>query len=631
MRHVLAAGAVGLGLCWEAPAFASDEVTCPVAPVEFGKFEPVGEEALKERAAIMRLMTAIEARYIEPLYPAMNSAQFAEAAATAKLIHSEYLTAQGEWLAARNSGTADIAACKKLTEEIATLRKTSASMSPGGDITALDAVIKVKGEKLKEVVEETKKKVEKAQTAYKTFEPRRDFLVAFAHRFPKPEAIAQHLGRRAPQSAQVPNRDGQACLIDDAAQRRDLDPNKCTFLSQDTAAFIKPPSFSSTISEVPIAGQPVDKRGITVSITGSKDSSDLSLSLTDTFRSRWPWTPGDNFQRLTSWGYKVGVSTGGKNGNLLDFNERDEKDRLTNQLDRLDAKTKLSLSLFYADYGIERVTEFDARSAKFHKAAHDACISAQGKPDAFPSTCEGEQLMAWIFAQKDGAYLHGAHATAFGSLYFAPPPTKKYAKRGGGINVDIALPSYAFKDLPAGAAPAELLAAELINDRKLTFTIAPYAFFRMPGSGERFGWTLIPSVTLKREYDTEDAVTVCPPTTPGQPFSLSCGDPFLPERPERKTYLVPSLETRFIWSGTRLGRFHFPQFGLAPKASYDTEAERWEVTVPAYFAVDSSKSLTAGLSLIHRTGGTNDAGEERKDETGVAIIVGKTFSLDPSF
>jgi len=148
---------------------------------------------------------------------------------------------------------------------------------------------------------------------------------------------------------------------------------------------------------------------------------------------------------------------------------------------------------------------------------------------------------------------------------------------------------------------------------------------------KRFGATLIPSVTLKREYGTEDAVTVCPPTTLGQPFSLSCGDAFLPERPDRKTYLIPSMEGRLIWSGARLGRFYFPQFALAPKSSYDTDAERWEFTAPAYFAVDSSKSLTAGLSLIHRTGGKNDVGDKRKDETGVAIVVGKTFSLDPSF
>ena len=627
---MLAAGAVGLSLCWGAPALASDEPTCPIA-VEFERFEPVSAEALKERAAITRLMTAIKAPYFAPLYTGMNSAQFVEAADTAKLIHSEYLAAQGEWVAASNGATDDIAACKKLTDDIATLRKTSASMSPGGDITELNKVIEVKAAKLKKVIEEANKKVTIAKDAYTAFTPRRDFLVAFASRFPKPEEIAQQQGSKAPQLVQAPKYDGEECLIDNKEQRRRLNPNECKFLSQDVAAFISPPTFSSAIGDVPIAGQPVDKRGITVSITGAKDSSDLSLSLTDTFRLRTPWTqPGDEFQRLTSWGYKVGVSTGGKNGNLLDFNERDEKDRLTNQFDRLDAKTKLSLSLFYADYDNEKVTEFDARSAKFYKAARDACIAAQGKPDAFPSSCDGQPLMAWIFAQKDGAYLHDDHATAFGSLYFAPPPSVKYAKWGMGVSVDIARPAFAFKDLPAGAPTTELLAAKLIDERKLTFTIAPYAFVRLLDS-KRFGATLIPSVTLKREYGTEDAVTVCPPTTLGQPFSLSCGDAFLPERPDRKTYLIPSMEGRLIWSGARLGRFYFPQFALAPKSSYDTDAERWEFTAPAYFAVDSSKSLTAGLSLIHRTGGKNDVGDKRKDETGVAIVVGKTFSLDPSF
>lgn len=634
MRHALAAGAAGFGLLWGAPALAADtNLECPAPTGDFMTFEPLASDAQMDRSEVARVKRAIETPYHSKLYPAMTRAQFDQAQAAARLVHDEYLKLRAEWLAARNAAKADTEACNKLLVEIGTLRAGWSAIGTGADADTYRAMMASKTSDHEKIAKEAKDKIDKAEKAHAAYMPRRLFLKTLAGRFPTEDQFDAH-ARSNPKpevqqaAAQTPTGGEQTCLFDTAVQRRALDPNRCKFVSQDAATLVQTPARSAS-GDVPIAGQPVDKRGITVSITGSKDSSDLSLSLTDTFRSRWVWSPGEKFQRLTAWGYKVGVSTGGKNGNLLDFNERDEKDRLTNQFDRLDAKTKLSLSLFYADYGSETGIAFDGRSAKVHKAARDACMAAQGKPDSFPSTCEGQQLMAWIFAQKDGAYLHGDHAVAFGSLYFAPPPTVKYARWGAGISVDFARPSFAFKDLPAGATPTQLLAAPLIDARKFTYTISPYVFVRMPGSGERFGWTLIPSVTLKREYDTEKAVTVCPAAVPGQPFTVSCGDPFLPEVPERKTYLVPGVEARFIWSGARLGRFYFPQFGLAPKATFDTDAERWEFTVPAYFAVDSAKSLTAGLSLIYRTGGENDLGEEIKGQTGVAIIVGKTFSLDP--
>lgn len=634
MRYALAAGAASLSLCWGAPALASgQDEKCPEISGDsttFMSFTPLGEAAQTDRLAIARVTAAIAKPYDSGRYPGMTEAQFKQASATARLIHDEYLKLRAEWIAARNGAAGDIAACGTLDEEITTLRATRAAMQAGdAGSDSLDTIIAAKLAGRTKLITDAKEKIGKAKTAYEAYDPRRRFLVAFAARFPAPAGEVRYAGADpVPQRAErtLP---AEPCVIDSDVQRRNLDPNACKFSSQDGARLTQAAYRDNAAEDVPIAGNPVDKRGITVSVVGSQASSELTLSLSDNFRSRWTWTAGEKFQRLTSWGYKIGLTTGGKNGNLLDFNERDDKDRLTNQFDRLDAKTKLSLSLFYADYGNETVTEFDDRSAKFYKAAREACRAAQGKADAFPSTCEGTQLMTWIFAQKDGAYLHGDHAAAFGSLYFAPPPSVKYARWGAGVNVDVARPGFAYKNLPAGATPAELLAAELVKARKFTFTVGPYAFVRMPGSGDRFGWTLIPSLTLKREFDTEDAVTVCPAPAPGSPISLACGDPFLPERPERKTYLVPGLEGRFIFSGVRLGRFYFPQFGLSPKGSYDTDAKRWEVVVPALFAVDSAKSLTAGLSLIHRTGGKDDKGDDRKDETGIAIVVGKTFSLDP--
>ncbi len=636
MRHALAAGAVGLGLYWGTPALAAEtKLDCPKWEGGFATFEPLGKDGQEDLTDAARVERLISTPYHSELYTAMTRAQFDQAQPAAKIVHGEYLKLRAEWLAARNAAKLDVDGCTKLLFEIKTLTAGWGAIGAGADSNSFDTMIAAKRGDHDKLAKDAKEKIEKADKAYNGYMPRRLLLKAFAGRLPTLEKFDQHARRNLKPEAQFAvvgggGSDDQTCVIDTPPQRRALDPNKCKFDSQDNATLVlSRGSPNSSTGDVPIAGQPVDKRGITVSIAGSKDSSDLSLSLTDTFRSRRLWTPGEKFQRLTAWGYKVGVSTGGKNGNLLDFSERDDKDRLTNQFDRLDAKTKLSLSLFYADYGSETVSQFEGRSASFYNSAVLACNAAQGKPDAFPSTCEGQQLMAWIFAQKDGAYLHGDHALAFGSLYFAPPPTVKYAKWGAGVSVDIARPVFQFKDLAAGATPTELLAAALIEERKFTYTISPYLFFRMPGSSDRFGWTLIPSVTLKREYGTEDAVTICPAATPGEPFSIKCGDPFLPQRPERKTYLVPGLEGRFIWSGARIGRFYFPQFGLAPKASFDTDAERWEFTLPGFFAVDSAKSLTAGLSLIYRTGGENDMGEEIKGETGVAIVIGKTFSLDP--
>lgn len=610
-------------------------------PEDYLTADPLAPQLRDRDRAIDALASTFGDSYDPQQHTSIGREAFERTQPTVTLLYAEFLQRRADWVTARNAWASEKAQDAKLEAEIETLANTrEILLRDGRPVATFDAIVAGKKAKRKELEESLKKKKNEAESKYCTLRAHRAFLTELATAYPQ-LTVARRPVQLARREAPIPVTPGPAgeeqartenaiCLIDTADQRRTLDPNTCKFAAQDLAARIKPPVHDLSPGEVTIAGRPVDRRGLTAGLTGAKGSSELSLSLTDNFKWRTPWSPGTLFQRTSAWGYTLGVTTGDKNGQLLSFDERDPDKPLTDPIDRLNAKTKFSMSLFYADYGNETVKSFDARSAKYHAAALKACIEEQAKADAFVSTCTGEQLTAWIFARGgNGDYLHPEHAAGFGDLYFGRPASVKYASKGAGISFDLARPSFSYKDMPEGATPAQLLAAPLVEDeRHWTFAVTPYAFFRLAGT-DRFGFTVVSSLAVKREYDTEDQIAICPAPVAGQPFSLADCKSFIPQKPERKTVGVPALEGRFLWSGARLGRFHAPHFGFAPKAAFDLEDERWEFSAPLFFATGSDKSLSAGLSVIHRTGGKKDDGTDKKDETGLAIIVGKTFSLDP--
>lgn len=446
-------------------------------------------------------------------------------------------------------------------------------------------------------------------TAWNAYLLRRNVAVALILPLKEPAPPPQVAASRAPTPA---------CSIDDATSRAGLKPNDCV---QQALAL----STSLSASAVTIPGRPLDRRGLFTSITGSKDSTTLSLGWADEFKRRIPFQ--DGAQRVFTIGYGLSVKSDGSD--LLSF--KPEKDGETiGALDRLATKSSISGTVSLNWYPYESAVTRVARGEAMAAAARTDCLAEQGKAGATPSTCQGQDLITWIFAKDaKGGYAHATHAEAFNGFYFGSP--EQNARRGLGLTVEYARPGFAYIDA-AGATPDQIgtqLADGGTSDRHSSWGITGFAYWRLPEAMPNFDVTLVGSLTYKDGWKEADEALFCPAIDTSQPFSTAACASYQVAAPKHVKSLVPGIEARMIWNGFRLGRWLTPQVAMAPKFTWDTEDDRKGIELPLYFGVTDDKSLTAGLKYAHGWDGTKADGSPRDSESAISIVVGKTFTLNP--
>lgn len=424
--------------------------------------------------------------------------------------------------------------------------------------------------------------------------------------------------------------DGQSttCSLATSEDRARLNPNYCTAAGQNLARQM---SLSPALSaaDLTIPGRPLERRGLSTSITGTKDGTALSLGIADEFRIRSFRAAEESLiQRVSTLGLSATVKTDG--GNLFSFSPEKEGETL-GALDRLNAKSSLSAGLSLNFYPREGSGSFKARGAKLYEDARNACLDEQSKA-AVLSSCQGEQLIAWILAQdaKTGGYAHPNEAAAFNNLYFGSPEPN--ARFGGGLSIEYARPGFAFldpKSIDAAAIPA-LLAKKIEPTRYDTWVIGGYLYWRLPERVSWFDTTIVPSLSYKDTREKPDEAIFCPAIDTSAPFNTSGCKTLGIAAPKHIKTWVPGAEVRILFRGFRLIRFLAPEVALAPKLTLDTDADRWGLSVPLYFAVGSDKTLTAGLNFSREWGGLKSDKTTPKDtESGLSIVVGKTFSVVP--
>lgn len=480
------------------------------------------------------------------------------------------------------------------------------------DGPALDKLIEAEGDALLALTTALASARTAQDKAWSAFLLRRNVAVALVAppELPAPDPV--------PVQAAVTPRLKPPCSIEDAASRATLKPNDCV---QRALAL----SSALSVSAVTIPGRPLDRRGLFTSITGSKDSTTLSLGWADEFKRRIPYN--DGAQRVFTIGYGLSVKSDG--GDLLSF--KPEKDGETiGALDRLATKSSFSGTLSFNWYPYESAKARETRGAVMAAAARKDCLAEQGEAGATPSTCQGQDLITWIFARDSKrGYAHPTHVEAFNSFYFGSP--EQNARRGLGVTVEYARPGFTYIDA-AATTPDQigaLMAAGGTTDRHSTWGLTGFAYWRLPEAMPNFDITMVGSLTYKRDWKEADTALFCPAIDTSLPFSTAACTDYQIAAPRLVKSLVPGIEARMIWNGFRLGRWLMPQVAMAPKFTWDSDDDRKGIELPLYFGVTDDKSLTAGLKYARGWDGTKADGSPRDTESAISIVVGKTFTINP--
>lgn len=337
-----------------------------------------------------------------------------------------------------------------------------------------------------------------------------------------------------------------------------------------------------------LPGSLLDKRGLTSAVTASKSGTSLSLGIADEIRFRGiPTTRTDDFyQQFATIGYALKISTGSK-GRIFTSTDTEERDPAEQSIDRIASDTAISGTLSWNIYKKENAKIFAEKEKGMRDKALKACRDQQKVVSKYPSSCLGNDLHSWIFAQdlSTGSYAHPEMVKAWNAVYWGPPKPRPNALYGMGLRGEIGWKDFEF--IPTGATESEI-------EDKFNYSFSPF-FYYAPYAQS----VLIYQLTYKDEWELDE-------------------DTMLPVKEDS---FIPSLEYRYLFSGTRLNRYLFPRFGLAPKLSFDEKDDRWSAELPLYLVSEDDR-LTGGFKLARNWGG------EDKNEWGVGIFVGTTFSLN---
>ena len=376
-----------------------------------------------------------------------------------------------------------------------------------------------------------------------------------------------------------------------------------------------PKSFSASRFSVP--GRALDKRGVTSAVSATKSGSNISLGFKDEFRFRRPDYRGTGSQRISTIGYGLSLTTGADPFFTRTDNER-ANDPAEESLDRISTDTKIGASLSWNFYRPEPAGKVRERANKMLDAAEKACFSEQKVGAEYPSSCEGDALLAWIFAinKKTGDYAHPATVDAWNAVYWGTKDGEKNARFGFGLGAEVGWNDFSFYN---GTASASDLSKISTSRSKTDFSIAPYIYWAPTQK-----LSLVGQLAYKDEWKAATKARFCGPSDAAPDFEGSlenCVD-LAVQGPGKVDTFVPSIEARYLFSGFRRGRILIPDLGIAPRLSHDTNDNRWEAEFPVYFVADEGK-LTGGLKLVNEWGGKDPA------EIGVAIFASTTFSIQP--
>ncbi|WP_271439919.1 hypothetical protein [Pontixanthobacter luteolus] len=376
-----------------------------------------------------------------------------------------------------------------------------------------------------------------------------------------------------------------------------------------------PKNLSASRFSVP--GRALDKRGVTSAVSATKSGSNISLGFKDEFRFRRPDYRGTGNQRISTIGYGLSLTTGADPFFSRTDNER-ANDPAEESLDRIATDTKIGASLSWNFYRPETASNVRDRANKMLTAAQTACFSEQKVGAEYPSSCEGDALLAWIFAinKKTGDYAHPATVSAWNAVYWGTKDGEKNARFGFGLSAEVGWNDFSFYN---GTASAADLGKISTSKSKTDFSIAPYIYWAPTQK-----LSLVGQLSYKDEWKAAKKARFCSPSDAAPDFEGSlenCVD-LAVQGPSKVDTFVPSIEARYLFSGFRRGRILIPDLGIAPKLAHDTNDNRWEAEFPIYFVADEGK-LTGGLKLVNEWGGKDPA------EIGVAIFASTTFSIQP--
>lgn len=576
------------------------------------------------------------------------------------VLYGEMHKHKGEWLGALNQWKSASASASKLRTELDSLLPGWAS-----NPVVVEPFKSIIEEKKKELVllesrtpasakkGEIQESEEKAKTAHSKFMLRRDALAEMAMASP-PVNYAQNNSSSPVNLSKLSN-----CLIDTTDSRLNLKPTECSKAYKDANLDASPtrPSFADKYA--PISNDLIPPSGVTTLLEVSGGSSKITLKAAGEFRLRAPFSGydpavgADKVQKTAGWGYSFGLSTTAKEGEFLNFNERDKRSDLKNPLDRLQDGTVLTGSIYRRSYDVERSSSFNARSLQMFRKVRKACIDDQKTDQAVYSICEREQLIAWVF-RKDpltNEYKHPAEVKAYNELYFGQPEHLKVARWGMGGQLELSFPTFSWKELPDGHSLDQILSPPDTetwrnvdqSSNKTSFTATLFGHYRLSGRNNSVArrqtsatdFVVVPSITYKQSWEADGQRTVCPAADTSSAFEQTTCTSFADQAPDRVKSWVPSLEARWQFNRPYWG---LPRFGIAPSVKFDTHDDRFELRMPIYFTVGSDDSLSAGIGGVYRTGGQEDTKtlnldtnvfefKDLKDEAGVFLFVGKTFNL----
>ena len=400
-------------------------------------------------------------------------------------------------------------------------------------------------------------------------------------------------------------------------------------------------------------------RSFNTQVISSAASTIAELKVSsDSFYPYTPWMARptvDNFRRQpVALGWSLGFKS--ENGRILRRQHRDDDEAVETEvervgyLDRLDASLTATVGFGFGIYEPETGKQFLTRAAEMRAAARAACLQDMQKSrPASPSTCEGDDLVEWIFAPQGRKYANPEQIKAFERLFYGT----KYSRPlwGGGVQLEIGRPKISHfpftliqapDPFDAGETktvvdpanlPPEFLSNDPIEARPTATALTGYLFkhFRDsdPEDEDTFnhgGTTLIPSFTWKRDYAHPagtKGVRICPNNDGAAVVTDQLCRTVNVARAERKDSYVGSVELRTIFDFPLL----VPQVGLAPKFSWEFTDGRKSLAVPLLFALDSKGVLNGGLKYTLEFDGVNSAGKKIDAVSELAILVGASFDL----
>lgn len=441
------------------------------------------------------------------------------------------------------------------------------------------------------------------------------------------------------------------CSIDSPAARVRLRPN-CVVEHYPRSA-----GAGSALSQarMTIEDRVLDRRGVTTQISVGSTTSTATLRIADTFNNRIvPRGDGAFSQRAANWGYSLGIQS------QLDSNRRarlggiaeTDRNRRLGSLDRLDAGFSVTGGLSRNFFRREDETSFQDRATAMADAARAACRADQSaSAPAAPSTCEGEQLIAWVFARKaDGNFANQAHVDAFNQVYWGAH--QRVAQFGFGLTSEVARPSFSYYPFQTIAVPDPFSGGDTIDvidrsfvppsyfageptvNRHWAYTIGAYGFYHFPfhpsdRRNSHYGVTLVPSVTWKVSYQAPSAYEICVPRLADLVTTNElCRTVSIADGTRQRTWVL-GLEARALFSGRRIFGGHglIPEFAIAPRYTFDTRTDRNALDIPLWFAFDASGQLNGGLRFAWEFGGVDADNEPRRSATGLYLQFGTTFNI----